>query len=171
MKLDTREFNKSLNNLIKESSKDDFDILTFNGKQVIRLIAYETPKKSGFGRAGWTASWNEIGNPGKPYTRKAPGKHKRGKKTYIVSGKMIDNRKDRVNPSVEFVNNTFLLYERGNFKLKLNYLFDLNDGKLRTIQGEAVGKDNKGFVQKAVNRATFKFKNNYKRRLKKFSGK
>lgn len=171
MTLDQKEFNKALNNLIKESSLDDHDLITINGQQVIKLIAFETPKKAGHGRAGWTASWHGIGLTGKPYTRKTPGTHKKGKKKYVVTGKMIDNRKDKTTPGVEFVNETFLIWTRGSFQQRLNYLFDLDDGKLKTIQGEQVGQNNKGFVKKGLNRATFKFKKNYEKRMKKFSSK
>lgn len=169
MKLDTSELESSIRQLTKESPIADAQLVTMNGTQVLKLIAFETPKQSGFARAGWTPSWQGLGITGKPYTRKTLGSHTKGNKRYVVDGSFIDNRNARGESSVEFVNSTFLVWTKGKHKLRVNYIFDLDDGSLKTITGKRAGQDKKGFMQKAVNRASFKFSNIYERKMKKFS--
>ena len=169
MELDTSELDRAINQLTKESPIADAQLVTMNGTQVLKLIAFETPKQSGFARAGWTPAWKGLGITGKPYTRKTLGSHTRGNKRYVVEGAFIDNRTGKGESSVEFINSTFVVWTKGKNKLKVNYLFDLNDGNLKTITGKRAGQDKKDFMQGAINRAEFKFSNIYERKMKKFS--
>ena len=65
MELDTSELDRAINQLTKESPIADAQLVTMNGTQVLKLIAFETPKQSGFARSGWSPAWKGLGITGK----------------------------------------------------------------------------------------------------------
>ena len=172
--LDTKEFEKAMDDLATISDRADSEILELNAKQMMYNLASNTPKSSGYARAGWTEAWKGVGRSGKPLTRRTPGTFKREDKTYVIESNFIDHRSKKGMKEITAENTSQLIYTnpKTGAQTKIDYLADLNDGDMQDLStGDSIGLDNKGFLQKSIDATTFNFKKLYQRNLKKMSGK
>lgn len=114
--IDTRTFQKAMTELANESTRTDEEIVTMNSRQILRSIAFNSPRRSGNMNAGWNAAWNGLEIPGTPNTRRKKS-HKQGSRTYTPEGTFTDGRRERVKYT-EFTNSSHFTEKSGK---RLNY--------------------------------------------------
>lgn len=115
--LNTLKFEKQMNELARISRRTDKEIVTLNAVQILRSIAYNSPKRSGTMNKGWLPAWNALGAAGTPNTR-ARRKPEAGQ---TASGGFIDGRNES-KAFFEFQNDTHTL-RRGK---RINYPYIVN---------------------------------------------
>lgn len=152
MEWDTREFERAMADVVRESDRTDHEIITMNARTLLRAVVYNTPRDTGTARAGYWPAWTALGMPGSPGTRRGYGPWKRGKnRLMIAQGRVDDQRKARGEKYVEW-GNTSHYREKGK---RVNYPYIRNQ------------KDR--WLDKAEAEATFKFGRAYEKLLKKHS--
>lgn len=152
LNFNTREFERAMAEISRESDRTDYEIITMNCKTYLRSIVYNTPRDTGAGRAGFWPAWEALDMPGSPGTRRGnqPFTRKKGsKRMYVPEGKVRDDRRKRGDKEFEFVNKTHM---RRAGK-KVYYLYVLN---AKT-----------DFWGKGAEEAAFKFGRGYERLLRK----
>ena len=158
--IDDREFQAAIADLRKASVYTDRELIDSNGRTYLRAIAYNTPKRTGNGRASWWAAWTALGMDGSPAnTRVSPGPwtHKSGR-VYVAEGS-FDRDTTPGQQSVTFRNRAHVLEgrtrARSGRRENLYYLYAHN--RMR------------GWLEAATREATFKFREQYDRLLKRAS--
>lgn len=112
--LDTSKFDRQLDRLSKLSSRSDEEQLTFNARDMLKSIVYNSPRDTGAMNAGWTNAWHVLGLAGKPNTRRSLAAFKRKSgRTYVPTGSVVDGRKARLQKYVTFTNRTHYRDARG----------------------------------------------------------
>lgn len=159
---------KAIDAVARESRRTSAEVVTLNGREVMRKIAFGTPRYTGTGRAGWTPAWKTVGLPGRPYTGKGLGQQKGKLKRYHADGSAVDGLK-AANPFIVLRNDTYVTAppprKRRNTKDKRSYA----GGKFKYLhKANAVGKS-KGWFQKAVDSVAFSFHWQYQKLLAKHS--
>jgi hypothetical protein len=152
LEFDTREFERAMADVARESDRADYEILTMNARTYLKSIVYNTPRDTGATRAGFWGAWESLDMSGSPGTRRsrAPFKRKkRGKRMYIPEGTVRDDRKKRGVKEFEFINKTHYV-ENGK---RVYYPYILN---ART-----------DFWGKGAEEAAFKFGRAYEKLLRK----
>ncbi len=114
--IDTRTFEKSMTELANESTRTSQEIVTLNSRQMLRSIAFNSPRRSGNMNAGWNTAWQALEIPGTPNTRRKKS-HKQGSRTYTPEGTFTDGRRERV-PFTEFTNSSHFTEKSGR---RVNY--------------------------------------------------
>jgi len=98
IEFDTREFDSAIRNLAMESDRTDAEIVTLNAKQLVRSLAYNTPRDTGATRAGFWPAWSGLDMPGSPGTRRKLVPFTKGRRgnakgrTYVPAGTFTDDR-------------------------------------------------------------------------------
>lgn len=161
---------RAIDAVSRESKRTGAEVVTLNGREFMRKVAFGTPKYTGTGRAGWTPAWRLVGLRGKPYTGKAFGAQKGKIKRYTADGSTLDERGKWLAPSITVRNDTFITApaepkKRRNTKRKRSYA----GGKFAYLhKANAFGKS-KGWFQRAVDSVTFSFWRQHAKLLKKHS--
>ncbi|NQT14698.1 MAG: hypothetical protein HQ582_18220 [Planctomycetes bacterium] len=141
--VDTTEMQAVLRDIERESTRTDDEIVTFNAQRLVREIAFHTPHDTGGTKAGWTAAWDALRQPGTPAgTRRRPGTFfvgKKKKREYHIESGVEDNRGRRGNATFDFWNRSRL--KRNGRWFNYAYVFERQDH----------------WMQDAVDSATFKF--------------
>lgn len=167
---DTTELDRAIAAVSRESRKADAEIVTYNGRTLLKAIVAANPRDTGASRGGWYPSWHGLEMPGMPRTRAKPGRyHKRGhglvqadgstnkdgkpKRVYVVDGGFVDERARAGEAAVEFVNRTYCTSTRKGRETKLYYPYVLN------------AKDR--WMQRAADSAAFRFGEIYDKMLAK----
>jgi len=114
--INTRSFEKAMTELANESTRTDQEIVTLNSKQILRSIAFNSPRRSGNMNSGWFTAWDALGIPGTPNTKRRKP-HKQGSRTYTPEGSFTDGRRQRV-PFTEFTNSSHFTEKSGK---RVNY--------------------------------------------------
>ncbi len=114
--IDTRSFEKVMTQLANESTRTDEEIVTLNSQQILRSIAFNSPRQSGNMNAGWWTAWDALKIPGTPHTRRRKS-HKQGSRTYTPEGTFTDGRRERVK-FTEFTNSSHFTEKNGK---RVNY--------------------------------------------------
>lgn len=150
LQFDTKEFERAIAALVRESDRADSEIITMNAKTFLKAVVYNTPRDTGTTRAGYYPAWMALGMPGTPGTNRgyAPWA-KKGGRLYTPEGRVVDERHNSGMRSFEFANSTFY---RANGK-KVYYPYILNARR--------------DFFGKGAAEASFKFGKLYERLLKK----
>lgn len=153
--LDLTEFNAAINKLEKVSTYADYDLVTSNGRTLLKSLVFNTPRKTGKGRAGWWPAWTLLNMRGTPGTRRKLGAEKIKKRIYISEGYVIDERRKVGEASITFKNKTHVKTTKKGKKIDFYYLGYWNNRK--------------NWIQKAYNEATWKFGKQYERILRRAS--
>jgi len=150
MEFDTREMERAMVEISRESDRTDFEIVTANSDTLVRSLAYNTPRKTGSLRAGFWPAWNALDKTGSPGTRRpfAPYSPQKSKDVYVPDGGVQDDRRARDEKSFEFVNRTHIL--RNGKKIYYGYVLNARSN----------------FWGKGEREATFKFGRAYEKMLK-----
>ena len=114
--INTRTFEKAMTELANESTRTNAEIVTLNSRQILRSIAFNSPRRSGNMNAGWRPAWDALEIPGTPNTRRSKP-HKQGSRTYTPAGSFTDGRRQRV-PFTEFTNESHFTEKNGK---RVNY--------------------------------------------------
>jgi len=153
-----KEFNNALRRLSLESKRAASEVITFNARDFLKSLKFNTPKRTGNGRAGWWPAWRALDMPGSP-SRRQTGKRKirfRGLvQEYTADGRIDDQRTNRINPYFEFSNEATVTDNKTGKQIR--YLW--------------VHNARSGFLDKSKQEATFKYNRSYQRLLKKYSAK
>lgn len=104
----TAGFEAAMADLAKHSTRTDFEIITMNAGQMLRSIAFNSPRRSGNMNAGWRPAWHRLEIPGTPNTRRSQPHTKNGR-TYVPAGGYHDARKARGEKSFTFINSSHML--------------------------------------------------------------
>ena len=155
IKADTRELERAMDAVTRESLRADHEVVMLNGRTLLRAIVYNTPRSTGNGRAGWWPAWSGLGMAGTPGTPVAEGTHVLRKQQYTAAGTFTDRSRARPEAFVEFTNTSSVQRKGGK---QFRYLFVSN----------ARGKS-ADWMQKAADEATFKFDRQHARLLRKHS--
>jgi hypothetical protein len=154
-KVDTREMERAMSDLSRESDLADYESLTANARTMLKATVYNTPRRTGNGRAGWWPAWQELGMAGSPGTRVAVGRHTGGAKwkgqVYIADGAVVDQRKASPTASFEFINRSAVIRSGKPYR----YLYALDARQ--------------HFMQKAADEAARKFQWRHEKLLRKHS--
>jgi hypothetical protein len=161
---------RAIDAVSRESTRTGAQVVTLNGREFMRKIAFGTPKYTGTGRAGWTPAWRLVGLRGKPYTGKAFGAQKGKIKRYNASGSVTDDRGKILAPSITVRNDTFIAAppepkKRRNTKRKRSYA----GGRFNYLHKANTSGKSKGWFQRAVDSVTFSFHRQHAKLMKKHS--
>lgn len=155
--------NKALIEVLSKISRlsrwTDSELITKNARKLTRMIAKETPRLTGKGRAGWWPAWTALGIAGRPYTNKSLGEEtiKRGKgrpKEYVSQGSVVDERTKPLTGSFTLRNSTYV--KSGG--QRYNYLY------MSTQKGQ-----NQGWLDMAILRTKWEWEQLHERLLDKAS--
>lgn len=159
---------KAIDAVSRESRRTGAEVVRLNGREVMRKVAYGTPRYTGTGRAGWTPAWKAVGLTGKPYTAKVFGQQKGKLKRYHAEGSVVDELA-KANPSITIRNDTFVDAPPPKRPRDKARPVRTTAGKFKYLhKANAVGKS-KGWFQKAVDSVTFSFHRQYQKLLAKHS--
>lgn len=169
---DFTQMQRAIDAVSRASPRTGAEVVTLNGREFMKKIAFGTPKYTGTGRAGWTPAWRLVGLRGKPYTGKAFGQQKGKLKRYNADGSVLDERRNWLAPSITVRNDTFIAAapapkKRRNTKKKRSYA----SGKFAYLHKANTFGKSKGWFQRAVDSVTFSFWRQHARLLKKHSAK
>jgi len=152
MAADTREFERAMAELANESDRSDTEIVTFNGRTLIRSLVHNTPRDTGNTRAGFWPAWEALEMAGTPGTRRRFGEWStdyRGRK--LTSAGTVDDRRDKQGEqSIGWVVKSYLIDAKGKI---VPYPYVLNAKK--------------DFWGAGLREASFKFGRTYERLLRK----
>lgn len=130
-RMDTRGFERQMDKLAQLSTRSAEEIVTLNSQQIIRSIAYNSPKRSGNMNRGWLPAWNALGAKGTPNTHSRQNPNTRTRK-YVAEGAYIDGRRQKP---------AFFEFENGSHAVingkRVNYPFIVNARKKFMAKAEA----------------------------------
>lgn len=150
MEWDTREFEKALAAVIRESDRSDHEIVTMNARTLLKSTVYNTPRDTGTARAGYWPAWKALDMAGSPGTRRRYAPWKKGKHRLMVPQGRVDDQRDAKGEKYVEWGNTTHYRQKGK---RVNYPY---------IRAQ---KDQ--WLEKAEEEATFKFGRAYEKLLKK----
>lgn len=156
--IDTSEMEAAIKQLETASTFTDYDLVTSNARTFLKALVFNTPRRTGKGRAGWWPGWTAMGMNGTPGTRRKLGAEKIKKRVYVSAGSVEDNRRKKGNASITFKNRTFVK----DAKIK---------GKKTKFYYLGYWESRKHWIQKAVDETTWKYRKQYERLLKRASAK
>ena len=164
MSVDTRGMERALRAVQRETDYADFDEITSNSRTLLRAVAYNTPRDTGRGRAGWTPAWDALEMSGTPAgTRYKPGESvRKGQRAgtrprvYTIAGSVDDRRRERGTASFAFTNDTTVLDNKSGRQRA--YLYITN------AQGKSAG-----WMQRAADEAEVKFTDQYEKIMRRHS--
>lgn len=158
--IDTTEAERAMNELYRVSFRTHFEVLTFNAVDLVKSLAFNTPRRSGNLAAGWWPAYHALGIPGTPNTRLGLGANTYRGRNYVAMGHVTDERKRTNDPFFEVVNRSFILIAwRGATVEPLNYQHIQRDG------GSVAGK----IMQETNNEVSWKWRNRHARMLERYS--
>lgn len=135
--LDTRQFDSQMQKLASVSTRTDEEIITLNARDILRAIAYNSPKRTGNMNSGWVPAWNALGAPGTPNTRGRKPRKSEARR-YVPEGSFIDGRKTSAK-FFEFVNTSHYI-QRTGAKYNYPYAVAAKTGFMRKAEAEIAGK-------------------------------
>lgn len=154
--LDDKLFQQSLKKVSLASHRSAYDVITFNSRDFLRALKFNTPKSTGNGRAGWWPAWIALDMPGNPSRRKTGTsiiRFKGQKNEYTAEGRVDDKRSQALDPYFEFSNESTVTDKKTGKQIR--YLWVVNSKK--------------NFMGKAKQEAAFKFDKSFDRLMKKYS--
>ena len=150
LNFDTKEFERAMRELARESDRSGFEIVTMNARTFVKSVAYNTPRATGATRAGYWPAYQALEMTGSPGTRRPYAPFKRGKVRMMVpEGKVVDKRRERGEQSFEFVNKTH--YVQAGKKVYYPYIVNAKSD----------------FFGRGAAEAAFKFGKTYEKLLRK----
>ena len=135
--LDTSRFDSQMRKLASVSTRTDEEIITLNAIDILKSIAYNSPKRTGNMNKGWLPAWNALGAPGTPNTRGKSAGRAAGRR-YVADGSFVDGRSESVK-FFEFVNTSHYIQRTG---AKYNYPYPVaaKTGFMRKAEAEISAK-------------------------------
>jgi hypothetical protein len=109
--LDSSAFEKQMKALARVSTRTDEEIITLNARDILRSIAFNSPRKTGNMNRGWVPAWDALGATGTPNTGSRKSTKSQARR-YVAEGSFVDGRKASVK-FFEFSNSSHYIRKNG----------------------------------------------------------
>ena len=153
MSFDTSRLDRGFAQLARNSTRSDSELVKFNSIDIVKSIAFNSPRRSGNMNAGWWPAYAGLNIAGSPNTRRT-SPHRQGKRRlYVPEGSFVDNSKSS-QPTIEFSNKSHAII---NGK-RVNYPFIVD---ARTAFMDAAEKEVAQKVQRRLERQYRKLLRNF----------
>jgi len=151
--LDTSGFEGALAQLAARSRRSDAEQIRLNATDILRSIAFNSPRQTGNMNAGWIPAWQALGISGKPNTTRslapftvggkgggAKGRPASGNtRQYVPDGAFVDQRATPLLPFFEFVNRSHYINAQGK-KIYYPYIVATRKDFMRRAEAEIAQK-------------------------------
>ena len=139
MEWDTREFEKAMADVVRESDRTDYEIITMNAQTLLKATVYNTPRDTGTTRAGYWPAWKALELAGSPGTRRAYSPWVRGKARLMTpQGRVNDQRNAKGEKYIEWGNSTH--YRARGQRVNYPYIRNQKDNWIGKAEAEATYK-------------------------------
>ena len=143
LELDLPRFDKAMTELSRHSNRTASDIVTLNGRTILKSIVFNSPRFTGTMNGGWLPAWNALNVPGFPKNKPRNARAKRAlanknKRVHVAAGKFLDDRRSVTNPSVEMRNMSH--YVENGKKVNYPHIVAAKTGFVRKAEDEVEGK-------------------------------